>query len=244
MIETLSEATSTNTVLAERLARGEQVLEGHWLRAERQSAGRGRAGRAWIDAPGNLYCSTVVRLQSGDRAVPTLSLVAGLAVHDLLRGQLINGNLRPPSQQRWLKWPNDILVGGAKMAGILCERIGDAVIVGIGVNVAQAPELPGRLTTCIHRENGRNANDPARVLGFLVETFAARLARWRAQALAATLAEWEERAHPRGSALSVTDGELRMEGLFAGLAPDGALRLTLVDGGTRLIHAGDVELGD
>ncbi|KLE35452.1 biotin--[acetyl-CoA-carboxylase] ligase [Aurantiacibacter luteus] len=244
MIETLPEAGSSNTVLADRLRDGSHVPEGFWLRAERQTAGRGRAGRAWLGAPGNLYCSTVVHLQQEDHAAHTLSLIAGLAVHDLLRSQLINGNLRLPGEQRWLKWPNDILLHGAKLAGILCERVADAVIVGIGINVAHAPDVPGRATTCIHRENGRNANDPARVLGYLVDPFAHRLAHWRARPLAATLAEWEERAHPRGTALAVTDGDTRIHGTFDGLEPDGALRLALVDGSTRIIHAGDVELED
>ena len=243
MIETLPEAGSTNTVLAHRLRAGEPVPEAFWLRAERQTAGRGRAGRAWTEAHGNLYASTVVRVGLGDPPAHTLSLVAGLAVHDLLMMQLLVGRAGPGAH-RWLKWPNDLLVNGAKIAGILCERVGDAIIVGIGINVAAMPEVDGRQVTCIQRSNPHNTNDAAAILRMLATSFADRLARWRDHPLSVMLVEWEERAHAKGTSLSVADGDIRLHGSFDGLASDGALRLALVDGSTRIIHAGDVELED
>ncbi|GGD52167.1 biotin--[acetyl-CoA-carboxylase] ligase [Erythrobacter arachoides] len=241
MIETLAQAGSTNTVLAERLRAGHAIAEGTWLRAERQTAGRGRAGRDWREAEGNLYASTLVHPAGGDPPPHTLSLVAGLAVHDLLMSQL-NVPQADPGNYRWLKWPNDLMVDGAKIAGILCERVGDAVIVGVGINVATAPPVADRAVTAIHSANPDNSNTAAVVLSDLARTLAGRLDRWRAEPLSTTLAEWEVRAHPRGAALTVTDGGERIAGAFDGLAPDGALRLALVDGSTRIIHAGDVEL--
>ncbi len=239
MIETLPEAGSTNTVIAERLAAGEHVPEGFWLRAEEQTAGRGRAGRGWAAADGNLYCSTVVHLHLDDPPAQTLSLVAGLAVHDLLDSQLGCGFDRPPL--RWLKWPNDLIHDGAKVAGILCERVAEAVIVGVGVNVANAPDLPDRRTTAIQLQNSHNANDAGNVLTRLAPMFAHRLAKWRDQPVGATIEAWLARAHEAGSDLKVTDGDVRIEGKFAGLADDGALQLRLLDGTLRIVHAGDVE---
>jgi BirA family biotin operon repressor/biotin-[acetyl-CoA-carboxylase] ligase len=243
LIEVVAETGSTNADLLARLAWGERLAEGFWLRAERQTGGRGRAGRTWESPPGNLYCSTVVNLRADDHPAPSISLLAGLAVHDLLRGQLLNGGIRGLAEQRWLKWPNDVLYNGAKMAGILCERLGDSVVVGIGVNVAVAPSISGHPTIAIHDQNGRNANEPGRVLEFLAPLFAHRLQRWRETPLAATLVEWESRAHEHGTVLRAMENSEVVVGEFDGLANDGALRLRLADGSVRVIHAGDVMLG-
>lgn len=242
MIHTVPETGSTNADLLNALGKGEALDEGFWLRAELQTGGRGRRGQTWNSPAGNLYCSTIVRLRPDDHPAPSLSLVAGLAVHDLLRTQLINGQSRPPTEQRWLKWPNDVLIGGAKLAGILCERMADAVVVGIGINVEYAPAVVGRTTTSIHQENGNNANDPARILGYLEPRFAERLSAWRDNHLAATIAAWELRAHEVGDRLSVTDDGNTVRGYFAGLDNAGALLLRLEDGEVRTIHAGDVNL--
>ncbi|HYD25238.1 MAG TPA: biotin--[acetyl-CoA-carboxylase] ligase [Croceibacterium sp.] len=241
-IEIVTETGSTNADLLARIEAGETVPEGAWLRAERQTGGRGRVGKVWLSPPGNLFCSTVVNLTPDDHPAPSISLVAGLAVHDLLRGQLMSGTIRPLEQQRWLKWPNDVLYDGAKMAGILCERRGGAVVVGIGINVAVAPAIDGSPTISIHQQNGHNDNDPGRVLEYLAPLFGNRLERWRREPLAATIVEWEARAHERGSPISVAEGAGRLHGTFDGLELGGALRLRLADGTVRVIHAGDVTL--
>ena len=138
MIETVAEIASTNSALLARLGQGD-LHEGHWLVADRQTAGRGRAGRHWNDGLGNFMGSTVARLMPGDPPAPTLALVAGVALHRTLGA--IPGIV--------LKWPNDVLVDGAKLAGILLERQGDAVVVGIGVNLASAPTVPDRQTVAL-----------------------------------------------------------------------------------------------
>ena len=89
--------------------------------------------------------STAVRLLPHDPAPGSLALVAGLAVLEAVSAIL------PPPYAAQLKWPNDVLVGGAKLAGILLERVGDTVVVGIGVNLAAAPELPDRATVALSR---------------------------------------------------------------------------------------------
>lgn len=236
MIEVVEETASTNADLVRRLGAGESIGQGFWLRAVRQSAGRGRRGKAWSSPAGNLYASTVVPLHAGDPPVHTLAFVAALAVHDLIL------SLLPAEVPVQLKWPNDVLVDGAKISGILLERCGDHVIVGIGVNVVSAPELSYRATTCI-LASGATDIDAQGTLERLGPAFAERLAQWRRDGLAATLAAWQRGAYPVGTPLKVMlDGEGQVVGTFAGLDPDGALRLRLADGGLRVIHAGDVSL--
>lgn len=138
-----------------------------------------------------------------------------------------------------LKWPNDLLLGGAKLAGILLERKGDAVVVGIGVNLAHHPDDLDRPVTSLAAHAA--APKPAAFAETLAIRFAHWLARWRGEGLATIAAAWEARAHPLGTPLAAAlpDGR-RVEGAFAGLDPDGALILGLADGGHHVIHAGDV----
>src|SRR5690349_18502921 len=124
-IRIVAETGSTNDDVAALAASG--AAEGLWLRAEQQSGGKGRQGRAWRSPPGNLYASTLVRLRSGDPPAPSLALVAAVALHD-------TATLFAPDGEIRIKWPNDLLVGPSKLAGILLERAGEAVVIGFGVN--------------------------------------------------------------------------------------------------------------
>lgn len=235
MIETVSETGSTNADLLARLASGEAISEGYWLRAERQSSGRGRSGRQWVSDEGNLYTSTVVNLRENDPPAHTLSLVTGIAVYETLKGQLTHG------ADIFLKWPNDVLVRNAKIAGILLERSGSSVVVGIGVNVTFAPDLAGRETTAIRLVNSRNGNGPEQVLEFLAKEMAYALSQWRSDGLPALLDRWTGRAFPIGTRLSVHESEAsQVHGFFEGLDGNGALVLRLANGALRTIHAGDV----
>lgn len=208
------------------------VPEGTWLRADRQSAGRGRGGRAWESAAGNLLCSGLVRLMPADPPASGLGLVAGLAAHDALADHAGAAALL-------IKWPNDIIANGAKLCGILLERRDDAVAVGFGVNVAEAPAIAGRATTCLA------ALAPVPELDVLWEALASaferRLAQWRTAGLAPIIADWSLRAHPAGTPIEVhePDGSLRA-GAFEGLSTDGGLIIALADGRRHVMHAGDV----
>lgn len=207
--------------------------EGAWLRAERQTGGKGRQGRAWDSPPGNLYASTLVRLRPADPPAATLALVAAVALEEAVRVFLPSGAT--------IKWPNDLLIGGAKLSGILLERAEDAIVIGIGVNLAHHPDLPDRPTTNLAVDAA--APDPATFLDVLAETFARWLARWRREGLDPVRQRWLDRAHPPGAALTarLPDGEA-IDGLFDGLTGDGALILRLASGARRVIHAGDVFL--
>lgn len=205
--------------------------EGLWLRAERQTDGKGRQGRAWASPAGNLYISTLVRVRPGEPAAATLALVAAVALEEAVSLFGV---------QPMLKWPNDLLVGGAKLSGILLERVDDAVILGFGVNLAHHPSDTDRLATSIAAH--APAPDVDVFAETLAEVFARWLSRWR-DGIAPIRERWLAKAHPIGTALTarLADGS-SVDGLFDGLTSDGALSLRLADGTVRAIHAGDVFL--
>ena len=231
MIQTLAETGSTNADLAARLRAGEVVVEGDWLVADRQTAGKGRQGREWFDGAGNFMGSTVVHLRFGDPEPASLALLAGLAVHAAVAPHLGEGIAAT------LKWPNDLLIGRAKLAGILLERVGDSVIIGVGVNLAQAPAVEDRETIALQ------GVDRDAFAAEFASVFGEELERWRNFGLAPITQRWLAAAHPVGTPLTVGEpGEETLAGTFAGLAEDGALLLRLADGQTRAIHAGEVRL--
>lgn len=204
--------------------------EGTWLRAQRQTGGRGRQGRDWHSPLGNLYASTLVRLREGDPPAATLALTAAVALHEIMYAFA-------PEARLAIKWPNDLLADGAKLSGILLERVEDAVVVGFGVNLAHHPEGLDRPVTSLKALVGA-APDAATFLEVLAESFARWLARWRSEGIAPIRNRWLLAAHPVGTALSTSEGD----GLFDGLTEAGSLRLRLADGSARVIHAGDVFL--
>lgn len=230
MIEFVPETGSTNADLAARLRGGEIVPEGYWLVADRQSAGRGRQGRVWFDGLGNFMGSTVIHPRFGDPPAATLALVAGLAVH-----QAVSQHLAEPAV---LKWPNDVLVGRAKLAGILLEREGEAVIAGIGVNLASAPDLPGRAAVALSAFGP--APDRDLFAEALARQFALEVERWRNFGLEGVVNRWIAAAHPVGTPLDAEG----TKGTFAGLTPEGRLQLRLADGSMRTIDAGEVNFAD
>jgi BirA family biotin operon repressor/biotin-[acetyl-CoA-carboxylase] ligase len=232
-IEFVARTGSTNMDLIGRIARGEAIPEGYWLVADRQTEGRGRQGRAWLDAPGNFMGSTVVHLLPSDPLPASLSFVAALAAYEV-----VVSHLAAP-QTLMIKWPNDLMLGGAKLSGILLERVGDAAVIGIGVNLADAPRLADRAT----RHLGEVGPPPERnaFARDLATSFDRELDRWRQFGIEPLFARLLAASYPLGSRLTVhgADGE-RVTGEFQGLEPDGALRLRLAGGAVRAIHAGDI----
>ncbi len=234
-VELIAETGSTSADLLRRLADLEAVQEGAWLVAERQTAGRGRQGRTWLGGPGNFMGSTTVRLHPQDPPPATLSFVAALATYEAVLRHV------PMPHSVRLKWPNDLLLGGAKMAGILLERAGDVAVVGIGVNLRAAPLLPERSAGYLAQRGP--APDRDAFARDLAASFDQELHRWRQFGTEPLFARWLAAAHPVGSPLSVHSAEGEsVSGEFAGLEQDGALRLRLADGSMRVIHAGDVTL--
>lgn len=218
---------STNAdLLADTLA-----VEGEWLVAQRQDAGRGRQGRDWIGESGNFFGSTLVELANGDPAASSLSLAAGLALIEAV-------DVAVPGRPLMLKWPNDLLLGPAKLAGILLERSGDWVVAGFGVNLASAPPLPDRQTASL-----RGAITPEAFAPLLAGAFDRLLDLWRSSRPEALARAWLARAHPLGTLLTAhVSADEAVTGRFAGIEADGALRLRTSDDTVELIRAGDVEL--
>ncbi len=233
MIRTIPQTASTNADVLALAAAG--AAEGLWLRAEQQTGGRGRMGRDWISPPGNLYVSTLVRLRPGDPVAATLGFVAAVALHEI-------AVFYAPDAVMQIKWPNDVMANGAKLSGILLERTGDAVVVGIGVNLVSHPDLPDRKTTSLAALTGI-APDAGFFLEGLTDAFQRLLSSWRGAGLPALLDRWRCAAHAVGTALkvSLSDGTA-IDAFYDGLSDDGALRLRLADGTVRVIHAGDVFL--
>ncbi|MBA4091900.1 MAG: biotin--[acetyl-CoA-carboxylase] ligase [Sphingobium sp.] len=232
MLRFVEETGSTN---ADMLAlAGQGAADGIWLRAGRQTGGRGRMGRAWESPDGNLYCSTLVRLQPNDPLPHTLALVAANAVHALV-APLCHGQAR-------IKWPNDILVDGAKIAGILLERAGDAIVVGIGINVTDHPEGLDRPVTSLTAQGAANVQAHA-LLDRLVQLFSHWLSIWRAQGIDPIRTHWLLNAHPTGTAMRVVQPDgAAIEGTFDTLDRHGMLILRLANGQSHAIHAGDIIL--
>ena len=139
-----------------------------------------------------------------------------------------------------LKWPNDVMLDGGKLAGILLERAADRVVAGFGVNLASAPDLPGRATSSLD-----GALTPQAFAPLLAASMSRILGAWRTADPAALAQAWQTRAHPIGTPITVhsAPGE-QISGRFDGLVADGALRLRLDDGRVELIRAGDVSLAN
>jgi BirA family biotin operon repressor/biotin-[acetyl-CoA-carboxylase] ligase len=184
-----------------------------------------------VSSAGNFYGSTLVDLRPGDPPAQTLSLIAGLALIEAV-------DVGVPGQALMLKWPNDVLLTGKKLAGILLERSGDRVVIGFGVNLASAPALADRECASL---SGRVT--PEAFAPLLAASFERLLKLWRTSEPPLIAQAWLARAHPLGTALRVhSSSDETVNGRFDGIEPDGALRLRSEDGQLEIVRAGDVEL--
>lgn len=222
---------STNDEARRLAAAG--AADGTVVHADEQTAGRGRLARRWFSPPGNLYVSIVLRPQLPAARSVELGFVAALAVADAVDALL-------PSHTRVsLKWPNDVLVRDGKIAGILLEQDGDAIILGIGVNVLHAPEGVSYKVSTIVGSGGLATVDGTRER--LLKALGDWLGVWQQEGFAPVRAAWLARAHPMGTALSVAVGDRLVTGGFAGIDIDGALLLDMPQGRCRIV-AGEVQL--
>ncbi|MFZ4688754.1 MAG: biotin--[acetyl-CoA-carboxylase] ligase [Polymorphobacter sp.] len=223
----LAEVGSTNDWL---LARAAELPDGHWVIADRQTAGRGRRGRTWLDSGsdqvGNLMASVLVR---ADGPVQQLSFVAALALRAALA---IDDRIK-------LKWPNDLLLDGVKVSGILLERAGDALIIGTGANLHSHPQGTERPSTSLVAA-GLVPPRPLDLLARLMPAFAEYRSLWAAQGFEPIRSRWLQYAAAVGDRMTARLGSETLEGRFEGLAADGALALRLDDGQLRPVHAGEV----
>lgn len=233
-----AEIDSTNSEAARRGAAGEAGPL--WIMAQRQTAGRGRLGRVWQGDPANLAATLLLTTFKPPAEAAQIAFVAALAAADLA------ATFAPPGAVT-LKWPNDVLVGGAKVCGVLVEtgaRPDGArwLAVGIGANLASAPE--DTLYPAASLAAFGDPPSPLTALEVLDQAFGYWLAAWEADGFAAIRDAWTARAHGLGARTAVRIGERTVSGLNDGLDDDGALILRGDQGTVTRITAGDVLFGD
>ena len=215
---------------ARRLAR-DGAPHGTVVHADEQTAGRGRMAHTWFSPPGNLYVSILLRTGQPASRTAELSFLTALAVADTVEALL------PRQTRAMLKWPNDVLVSGAKIAGILLEQVDDATVVGIGLNVLEAPANVAYKTTTIVANGGIASVDGARDI--LLERLGQHLAVWQADGFAPIREQWLGRSYPIGAAIRTNSAGQPIAGHFAGLDVDGALLLDTPQGRQRIV-AGEI----
>jgi BirA family biotin operon repressor/biotin-[acetyl-CoA-carboxylase] ligase len=212
--------------------------------AASQTKGRGRRGRHWVSPPGNLHCSILLRPGCAPKDAANLSFVAAVALADSV------AELVGPTVRVTVKWPNDVLLDGRKLAGILLESGSTGgrlawVVVGVGVNVAHfPPDAEVEFPATSLRAAGCGALRPATVLDAFLDRFRRWYAHWEAEGFAPVRDEWLARAARLGETVTVRLADRRIEGRFAGLDEDGALLLDVAGEGEMRITAGDVFFGD
>jgi BirA family transcriptional regulator, biotin operon repressor / biotin---[acetyl-CoA-carboxylase] ligase len=228
---------STNEV-AKRLA-AQGCVHGTVVWADEQTAGHGRGGRPWQSLPGNLLFSVVMRPLVPAFRAAELGFLSAVVTAECV------AELLPRGDGVGLKWPNDVQIDGAKVAGILPEAQGTHealgwVVLGIGLNVAHAPVNTPYSTTSLHTHGAMVT--PERALQAFLEHLAGWLTRWESDGFSAVRTAWLARSAGLGSEVTVNLGGARVRGIFQGLDADGAMILGTADG-QRRITAGDVAFG-
>jgi BirA family biotin operon repressor/biotin-[acetyl-CoA-carboxylase] ligase len=233
----LDSVDSTNAEALRAVERGQTAP--FLVLAERQTAGRGRRGRKWASPfAENIYYSLVLRIEGGMRQLEGLSLVVGLAVMQTLRALGISG--------AGLKWPNDVLVGQKKIAGVLLELVGDPadvchVVLGVGINVnMQMTDEVDQQWTSMRLETGKvfDRNHLVAELGVMLRAY---LNRHQQGGFSAIHAEWEQGHIWQGRAVSLIAGVNRIDGEVLGIDSRGALRLK-VEGVEKVFSGGELSL--
>ncbi len=228
---------STSDLVRQRGAGGEPA--GLAVMARRQEQGRGSYGRSWESPAGNLYISVLLRPEGRVAQGGLWSLLSAVALADAVAGVLPDpGALR-------LKWPNDLMLNGGKLAGILLDSAAgpdgrlSSIVIGLGLNIAAKPDMPDRVTACLAE---LIAPPPPEAMA---ERLLDRLAHWIAiqtrDGFAPVRAAWLARGHPMGTPMRLRHGPADLDGAFAGIADDGSIILDIA-GTPRAFAAGEVRL--
>ena len=235
-VEVVAETGSTN---ADLLARAPDLAAPLLLIAEHQTAGRGRAGRSWLSEAGNaLTFSLAWRFEGGLQRLTGLPLAVGVALAEAL-GRL--------GQQVALKWPNDVLKDGDKLAGILVETQTAAdgaawAIVGIGLNLVMPDDLERRIGRAVAAVPWLARMDRDALMAAILDALAEALAQFASKGFGAFAARWNRLHAYQGQAVTILDrGAVLHEGLAAGVDDAGRLLLDTADGRIAIV-AGDVSL--
>jgi BirA family biotin operon repressor/biotin-[acetyl-CoA-carboxylase] ligase len=241
-ILTFRELDSTNTEARRRAEAGERGPV--WLMARRQTAGVGRRGRAWDGGEGNLTATLLLTLDKPPREAAQLAFVAGLAAWTAI-------TVCVPAAVVTLKWPNDVLIEGRKVCGVLIES-GPAssgrtwAAVGVGLNLMSHPDALERPATAVAdnlSHEAIRAPSPDEAMAILAETFDVTLNLWLTQGFEPIREAWLARAAGMGQPCTARLERETVSGVAEGLDADGALLLRLPDGMLRRITAGDIFFG-
>jgi len=211
-----------------------------WVRADIQTQGRGRRERNWVSHTGNLTATMLLPNTTDPSQSALHGFAASLAIADTLAAYA-------PKRPITLKWPNDVLIGGAKISGLLIEREAKSLLFGIGLNLVSHPDDTPYPTTHLLAEvdaealtdHGPRPTDVEGFLALLSKNVMQRIETLRRVGFEPIRLDWLARAHHVGKIVTVNG----LTGTFTDLAPDGALCLTLADGTTTRVHAGDVAFG-
>ncbi len=241
----LVELASVESTMDEARARAQAGDAGAlWIRTDEQTAGRGRRGRRWLSNAGNLMATLLLRPSVTPAVGAQLSYVAALALGDVVAGALPNRTIS-------LKWPNDIRIAGAKIAGILLESSARTdgqvawISIGLGLNMTSHPPDPAYPTTSLQAEGQDRVPTPGEALAALAVSMDHWLGVWQDGAGFARIREaWLDRAEGLGRALEARLAHETVRGVFDGLDDEGGLVLRLADGNRRVIHGGEVAFPD
>jgi BirA family biotin operon repressor/biotin-[acetyl-CoA-carboxylase] ligase len=237
------EIDSTNRALIDLGKAG--AAHGTVLVADHQTRGRGKGSRAWFSKPaGSLCVSVLIRTRRPIEEAPQLTLLGAVALWETVASQT--------GISAGIKWPNDLLVDGRKICGILAEAHTDAngvldfVVLGFGLNVAIEPdEFPEELrgsAASLSTLAGR-AIDPIGFLNGFLESLKVWLPLWESVGVASFASTWTRHAEHLGQMVRITDGDEPITARLIGLADDGALRILDETGATRLVHSGEIATG-
>jgi BirA family biotin operon repressor/biotin-[acetyl-CoA-carboxylase] ligase len=230
------EIDSTNAEAVRRAEAGETGPI--WIFARRQTAGRGRRGRAWATGEGDLAATLLMTTDKPPGEAAQTSFVAALAVAAVVRLSELTGRIE-------VKWPNDVMVDDEKLAGVLIEsgRHPNGLLwlaIGFGVNLTAGPKTADRPTTSFADHMKGPPPSAAVALSGLVKAFHAVVTLWETQGFAAIAKAWTNQAYGLGRPCVANLGPEIVQGVAEGLDADGALRLRLADGQIRRITAGDI----
>ncbi len=227
-ISQIEATSSTNDDV--KAAAEKNEAEGLVVWALKQTAGRGRHGRVWESPEGNLYCSALLRPKTDASEIGLYSFVVANAMYDTVRQCL-------PIADISLKWPNDVLVEGQKIGGILLEVADGALIIGVGLNVLHHPEDGLYPSTSL-----RAAGAEPKPLNEIIDMLLLNLWHWygvmKKDGFSLVREFWLK--HAATGLLKVRLPQGQIEGDFAGLDENGRLKLHLADGSERAIATGDV----
>ncbi len=235
-IKILSKVNSTQDIVM--LAAQDGDAQGYVVQAMTMNSGRGRHGNEWNAPMGNIYMSVLLRPECNLERAGEIAFVAAVALSDALDHYLDDQHVKT------LKWPNDILINGLKISGILLEsnitddKL-DGLVVGIGVNVFNAPEL----ATCLNEV----AKEPVyvnKVRDTILEELDKAYSLWQEEGFAPIRAKWLENAHGIGQEITARLPNESFNGIFSGLNDDGGLILEQDNGDQKIIHAAEVHFGE